>query len=194
MRYTVKDGVTAPHGANYYVYDIVKDQVVWQWSAQHLANQMCQDLNEIEERSGLHRTSVQPAVTGERVVHPRGCRYVTVETRGVRAWHVLDTMQGQLVWTDTDRDKAWKVEADLEAAHKANEKPHVVLEGVVERMKLDAAISDIRAVELFDVADAAREEGDSRREKEAETEGARLRLRSRDIYALLEAAGVSLKS
>lgn len=122
MRYVVKDGIGNPHRSTYYVYDTVKDQVVWTWSVKYLANQMCQDLNEIDRES------------------------------------------------------------------------RAVPEDVVQRMRLEAAVCDIRAVELFDRADAAEKRGALQVQKESEAEGAKLRQRARDIYALLKAAGVELES
>jgi hypothetical protein len=65
MRYIVEEG---RHGMNTYVYDTLKGQLVATWKEHHLAVEMMDDLNAIDERHPVHEPPDQKVVARLRAV------------------------------------------------------------------------------------------------------------------------------
>lgn len=65
MRYIVEEG---RHGMNTYVYDTLKGQLVATWKEHHLAVEMMDDLNAIDQRHPVHEPPDPKVVARLRAV------------------------------------------------------------------------------------------------------------------------------
>lgn len=120
-------------------------------------------------------------------------RYTIEDAEYSGRWYVYDTLKGQLVWRCKTREAASEMANDLEHIHTSSQAAPSVPEDVAQRMRLLAAVSDIRGVECLDRADAAERCGAKLLVKAEYEEAAKLRQRSSDLYLLLKAAGVSVE-
>ncbi len=120
-------------------------------------------------------------------------RYIIIPGESSLKWHVWDTLQHQYVRSFKTHEAADDMAADLNEIHEDHSPSAPLSQALVDRVKLDAAVCDIRGVEMSDAAERSRSKGMPIRAKEQEEESARLRQRSRDLYALLKAAGAKLE-
>jgi hypothetical protein len=105
-------------------------------------------------------------------------------------YYVSDTQLKTIVLMTKSEDEANWLVSYMEKARAELSVPASVPADVVERLKLDAAVSEIRSVELFDRAENA---SIPVVKDDSEREAVKLRQHANDIYTLLKAVGVELE-
>lgn len=123
-------------------------------------------------------------------------RYIVVENTKPGSYFVYDTEKQSLVWLHTDHNDAIDMRDalnDIENKPSQLPKKPAVPVQLVQRVRNFAAVCDIRGVEFINKADAAENRCEFELAKEHGVKAVELRQRSRDLYTLLEAAGVSLE-
>lgn len=156
------------------VYDTAMMSVVLSAATPEEAGRYAGELNDVRRRAQVTRYTAWPGMTSGR-------------------WYIFDTEKNEIVWSVRSEAKAVDLVLYLNEISQRNPEKEPVPEKVAQRLMLFAAVCDVKGVEFEDRAEDAGRRGDTAMEKEHSREAQELRQRSRDLYLLLEAAGVQLE-